>query len=468
MAIVCGTDFTQASFEAARAAAAIGARVHGPVHLVHVVDFPLGPDPDERDGSRSRFWRELVEPELEQRRKLLARDAERLTPSGARIETRIVAGMPEQALVACAEEVQAQLIAIGSLGRRSASPWRLGSVADRLALTSPLPVLIAQSAHPFEAWSAAPGQGRPLRVLYGAEFGATAEAAADWVAQLKTTGPCEVLAAHICKPEREVRRLGIAQRADLPDGDVEHALSEAWRERLGDRVGRTRVVLRRSGTGVPVAEQLTDLAKEEWADLIVLGTHQRRGLNRHWHGSVSYGVLPLAGTNVVLVPSPRTAASRARSIAPMQRVLAVTDLSEHGNRAVACAFALAPRDGRVTVLHVLQPVLPLAAPFGDAIPVPYTTPVDLAREQREIESRLSDLAPPEATELGIEFRVEVVQAADVAETICQRAERLSADVVCMSTHAHGAVAAALLGSTAQNVVRRCGRPVLLIGPPQVS
>ena len=67
MVIVCGTDLTQASFEAARAAAALGARVRTPVHLVHVVDFPLEAELDEVDRARGAPWRELFEPELRRR-----------------------------------------------------------------------------------------------------------------------------------------------------------------------------------------------------------------------------------------------------------------------------------------------------------------------------------------------------------------------------------------------------------------
>ncbi|HVS18110.1 MAG TPA: universal stress protein [Planctomycetota bacterium] len=44
------------------------------------------------------------------------------------------------------------------------------------------------------------------------------------------------------------------------------------------------------------------------------------------------------------------------------------------------------------------------------------------------------------------------------------AERESADLICMATHARGALATALLGSVAREVVRGAGRPVLLVPP----
>jgi len=467
MVIVCGTDFTGASSEAARAAAALAARVGTPLLLVHVLDFPMTPEQDDAEGTLGRRWRELFQPEMDRRRKLLENEADRLTESGAEVEVKVLSGAPDEALVACAQQVQAQLIVVASLGRRNASLWRLGSVADRLALTSPIPVLVARDARPFETWSDGRDGGKPLKVLFGADFGITSDAAARWVAELKTAGPCELIAAHVYEPESEARRLGLMPpngRGPTPD-ELERTLLRIWHDRLAERTGDARLVLRRCPGDGHVADQLVDLAEAEWADLIVVGSHQRKGFSRHWHRSVSYSVLPLAATNVVVVPVARPEEIEPGGIPRFTRVLAVTDLSELGNRAVAQAFALAPRGGQVTLMHVLIPPMPVATPYGGYIPVPEIDPAERAREQREIESALHALAPPAASEIGVEVRVEVVRATDVAEAVCHVAERLSADIVCMGTHAHGAVATALLGSAAQGVVRRCGRPVLLIGPP---
>ncbi|MBI5362280.1 MAG: universal stress protein, partial [Planctomycetes bacterium] len=41
---------------------------------------------------------------------------------------------------------------------------------------------------------------------------------------------------------------------------------------------------------------------ERRSELVVVGAHQRGGLKRFWHGSVSHGVIDRAGTNVVVVP----------------------------------------------------------------------------------------------------------------------------------------------------------------------
>jgi len=467
MVIVCGTDFTGASFEAARAAAAIAVRAGERLELVHVLDFPMTPDEEGGDGALARRWRELFQPEMDRRRTLLENEADRLTESGVEVEVRVVSGAPDEALIAEAQRLEASLIVVASLGRRSASAWRLGSVADRLALTSPVPVLVVRDARPFETWSDGRDGGRPLRVLLGADLGRTSEAAAAWAAELKTAGPVELIAAHVYDLEREARRFGLPPReaaGGATQEQVERALREVWRARLAERSGEARLVLRRRSGGGHVADQLVDLADVERADLLVVGTHQRKGFSRHWHGSVSYAVLPLAVSNVIVVPVAPQAPESAPLLPHISRVLAVTDLTAEGNRAVAHAFALAPRGGQVTLLHVVLPPVPVATPYGGYVPVPESPPEERAGEERELEGRLRGLVPPAALEAGVEARAEVVRSPEVAEAVCQAVERLSVDLVCMSTHAHGAVATALLGSAAQGVVRRCGRPVLLVGP----
>ncbi len=462
--IVCGTDFTGAAFQAARAAAAIAARLRQPLKLVHVLDFPLAPEaePDEASAELSRRAREIFRPEIERRSKLLEGEAARLSESGARIEPQVVSGAADEALIALARECQARLLVIASLGRRSASSWRLGSVADRLALTTPIPLLVVRDARPFEVWSSGDGAERELSVLLGIDFGHSADAAAAWTAELKSAGPCRLMAAHVYDPEREARRLGL----ELPPGstaELQRALGDIWQARVADQVGEARLLLRALPRGAHAAETLVELAESERADLIVVGSHQRKGFSRHWHRSVSYSILPLAATNVAVVP----AAALERPAAPvprLQRLLAVPDLSAAGHRAVGHAFALAPRGARVVLLHVVLPPVAAASPFGGYLPVLPRESSARARDERALEAQLQALVPLEAADLDLETRVELAHASDVAEAVCQAVERHSSDLVCMATHAHGAVASALLGSAAQGVVRRCGRPVLLVGP----
>lgn len=454
MTIVCGTDFTGASHEAARAAAAIAARCNEPLELVHVLDFPLPAGADE--GTRRRFG-DLFAPEAERRRTLLDNEADRLAELGCEVNAKLLSGAPDDALLARALELGARLIVVAAQSARGASPWRLASVADRLALRSPVAVMAVRSARAFETWSDGRDGGRPLSVVVGVDFGATSEAAAAWVAHLKTGGPCEVTAAHVYEPAREARRLALdVQR-------VEGALREAYGPRLSEIAGATKLEMRAQPPRGRVADELAAVAEAQRADLLVVGTHQRRGLARHLRGSVSYALLPTSSVNVVVVPRAALREELPATHFPPRRILAASDLSPAGDRAIAHAFAIAPAGARVTLLHVLQPSEEAAAGFG-YVPQPPPSPSEIDTALRDAERELAARVPADAQQRRLETHCVAVLAHDVAQAVVGAAERENADLLCLATHAHGALATALLGSVARDVVRAAGRPVLLVPP----
>ncbi|MET0772431.1 MAG: universal stress protein [Candidatus Limnocylindrales bacterium] len=64
--------------------------------------------------------------------------------------------------------------------------------------------------------------------------------------------------------------------------------------------------------GSPV-EAITDAATSEGAEMIVVGSHRRRGPERTFLGSVSDGLVRTAGVPVLIVPADDTPASEAQA-----------------------------------------------------------------------------------------------------------------------------------------------------------
>ena len=75
-------------------------------------------------------------------------------------------------------------------------------------------------------------------------------------------------------------------------------LTARWRQSGSGPSPSVRVV---PGFGM-TAHQIADLVESERTDLVVVGTHHRHGLDRFWHGSISQGVLRLAGVTVACIP----------------------------------------------------------------------------------------------------------------------------------------------------------------------
>lgn len=62
---------------------------------------------------------------------------------------------------------------------------------------------------------------------------------------------------------------------------------------------------------------------------------------------------------------------------------------------------------------------------------------------------------------GTQTRVHVLFSESAAPAICQAAERLGVDMICIGTRGRSGIAKAVLGSVATSVLSNTGRPVLL-------
>ncbi len=209
--------------------------------------------------------------------------------------------------------------------------------------------------------------------------------------------------------------------------------------------------------GESAAEALVELAERENADLLVVGTHGRGALGRKLQGSVSYAAVALASTNVACVPVPAAASAGAAKPVEIRSVLVATDLSEAAQRAAAYGYALLPRGGKLTLLHV--DVMPV---FAYAVPTPMFAAEHDAVE-REVRQKLQASIPADAQARSIETLIESVEDFDAVQAIVKAIERHGPDVVVMGTHGQGAMST-LFGSIARAVVRRTPCPVLIVPP----
>lgn len=313
MTILCGTDFSESSQAAARVAALMAAKSKQKLKLVHVADL-RGTDAlragllalhertiDPESPQASRNIRQSMKEIVAQLPVLLAKEARRLAPSKASILTEVLEGVPDATLAMHAKKIKARLVVVGALGHREPSTWQLGSTADRIAQTSPAPVLVVRDARPFEEWLAG---RRSLRVMIAVDASESCDAAVRWMEELVKLGACDIRGGHVYWPP-DARAKG-GQKSSIPIGAGHPDVEKRLRKELGARLAAlpeadTIVIEMIGGLGQP-AEHLVTMARDAKADLVVVGSHQRSGLGWFWHGSVSYGVIDRAPMSVLCVP----------------------------------------------------------------------------------------------------------------------------------------------------------------------
>jgi len=444
MKIICGTDFTVHAEEAANVAAALAVRCRSALTLVHAVE------PAQME-FLSKPHVDVLRDKL--RRKLVA-EGNRLRKSGTDVTENLVLGRPDEILAASAKRSEADLIVVSSLGQVTPIRWLVGSVAERTAQNAAVPTLVVRNHEPLIAW--ARGK-RTLNVFVGYDFSESSDAALRWVASLKSIGPCNITVTYLSWPPSETWRLGIgghpSQGGNPPE--VHELLERDLKERCAKLLGKTKARLRVVSGWGSQETHLIDLAKASEADLIVVGTNQRRGLNRFWLGSVSRGILHHASTNVACVPMPDESNAPREDFSPFRRVLVPTDFSKLGDKAIAVAYGAAQRGGEVSLVHVIPPV-------GGFKPDAKGSDGRHAKRKQELAARLEALVPESALARGIQSRVEVVEHQHAAAAICQAAERSGAELICIGSRRRSGLKKKLLGSVTESLMRRSSRPVLVI------
>jgi nucleotide-binding universal stress UspA family protein len=357
MAIIVGTDFSEASARAAELGVELARTFEDGVVIAHVFEPPVE-DPLSLS-TDIRVYEKRMQEDAGSR---LEKEAGALRSQGVEVTQRFQVGAPHEALVALGRELPARMLVLGTHGRGAVGRALFGSVAQR--------VLLADEADCPEA-------------------------------------------ADLPFLERDVRNVV----GDIPgEGAVEVRLEPVWGER---------------------SRRLAEVAEARGADLLVVGTHQRRGPGHRWTPSTAEVVARVGQTPVLAVPAPASAAAE-RSVAAIRSVLVATDFSEAGNHAIPFAYGLVNAPGGV--VHLCHAV-------GNGSPA-----------QAEIPVRLRALVPIDATQRGIATRLEVISG-PVLPRLAELAHRLDVDAVCVGSRGRER------GSVAKALMQQAGKPVLVVPAP---
>ena len=431
MTIVCATDFSQPASEALAVAADIARKRSEKLLIWHAVQPQLGDPVDP-----------YVEPIRAECESWLEAEAEPIRGSGVTVETEAVVGFPDHELPS-GMPADATLIVAGARGHRQATHWLIGSVVERIARVATVPLLVVREAATLRKWMEGTTK---LNVVVATDLSAVSDFALRQALLLRDLGPCDVELLYIEYPPSEYARLGVAGPIGVhrPHPLIDDILSRELSRRtetinLGGDVS-TRIATTLGQTGAFIALE----ASEANADLVVVGAHQRRALSRVWHGSIAHGVLHDAESNVLLIPF-HTADEdiRALETLPLNTIVAGTDFSPCGNRAVAWACSMARPGTHVIIVNVVR------------------RESDADESSRQLDRVKSTVARHD----GIRIDTVSTVGKDIAASICSTAERVAADVVIVGSHTRSRVSHLFAGSLSGDVLSRSRRPVLIVPDP---
>ncbi len=141
----------------------------------------------------------------------------------------------------------------------------------------------------------------------------------------------------------------------------------------------------------------------------------------------------------------------------LKKILVPLDFSDSSKKALSYARPFAEQFGaEITLLHVVE----RAATSESYYFIPPGLEEANVRREQDLRTKLCELREQE---IGAEIRGDtLVQFGQPCHEIVRVAENEQADLIILSTHGYTGLKHALLGSTAERVVRRAPCPVLVV------
>lgn len=251
------------------------------VYAYHLPDPVLYPYPE-----MEAFSPETIRG-IEQRTQAQLEAQVRRVSSDDRITCQVVPVPADAAILEVAEKVGADLVIVGATRRGKLARAILGTTAQRVVRAARTPVLVARR----------PDYGLPRRVLFTTDLSEHSASVYERGRQLVAT---------LCRGEDPELRLLLVAGFEAPPAlprqlvldtaapRLQHFLTSLDPDAPGSR-GKTRA-------GDPAREIVAEAA--EWqADLLVVGTHGRKGPSRLLIGSVAEAVVRNALCDVLVIPA---------------------------------------------------------------------------------------------------------------------------------------------------------------------
>lgn len=137
--ILVPIDFSEQSEKAASAACALAAKTGATVHLVHAYQIPV-----ESVGLAHTVSQHYVEQFVAESTAQLKELSGKLCPGAIFGPFLVVSGDPREVIVEKAEDLHAELIVMGTHGRRGLKRALMGSVTESVARTAHCSVLVVR------------------------------------------------------------------------------------------------------------------------------------------------------------------------------------------------------------------------------------------------------------------------------------------------------------------------------------
>ncbi|NWF73338.1 MAG: universal stress protein [Nitrospirae bacterium] len=295
--ILFATDFSPWAKRAEDYACSLACSWRASLTVLGVAEFPPGLNPDYP--VNQQYLEDLLKQASSQLVDLKVRAERR----GIAVTTRVATGIPSEEVITVAKAEDSDLIVVGTRGKTGLAHILLGSTAERVIRGAPCPVLTVRT-EPADAEDNGT-LSRPVtleRILVPVDFSDCSLDALEYAVVVAQQAKASLKLLHVLEP--------VSYGLDFSFGGSKAREQErkSWTKRMAELISSHQhflVPMESQLRGGLPADSILDSARTLPCDLIVMGTHGRRGISHSISGSVAEAVLRKALCPVIAVRSPR-------------------------------------------------------------------------------------------------------------------------------------------------------------------
>jgi nucleotide-binding universal stress UspA family protein len=293
--IVVGTDFSEASENAITQAMHVARKTGASITVVHAGNLPQAKtEVPEHLTSAAEEFETLVRESASADRNALEELRERLDGQGVEISHALVEGFPDVGICDTAKQVDADLVVTGTHGRTGLKRFLLGSVAERVVRMAETSVLVSRNDA---------GAGGFNKLLVPTDFTELSMRAIDIALELAAPGATiELFHSWQLPPQANHRAAEAVLKPILKaiEADVDKRGAE-----LKDKVATEGRTVRFTNARRAPADGIQDRLAAEDFEIVIMGSHGRRGIQRFFLGSVAEATIRHAKCSVLIAHQPR-------------------------------------------------------------------------------------------------------------------------------------------------------------------
>ena len=299
--ILFATDYSSSSLEAFRQSLEWAQACQADLDIVHVMGVLPG---KQTNSSVANRYIEEQGKQAQIKLETLVSQAKERIPS---VHSHLLEGMPEKQLIKFAGESQVDLLITGTDGGTGINRFMMGSVAEHVVSQAPCPVLTIRSKNEEAKAGEGPAaegatSGVPQQILVPLDFSDCSLDAFEYATQLAKWFDASVVLLHAMEP--------LTYSLDF---NLNHPIeSKQLSQSIATRLSALCDILKKDGLTASYqvdkknsVDTILSTSTETQTDLIVMGTHGRRGISRVLMGSVTASVLRRSLCPVLTVKSPK-------------------------------------------------------------------------------------------------------------------------------------------------------------------